>query len=163
MISHAYNRSDGNLIVVHQAVIDAVIKFSREDDKFLQPEIWLFQVHKAIGGELPLKFVGDTDDQNGPQLNSILSELGHLNCRSPQPNGWSDMAIDWLTPEMMDRRLRYIGQIANRQLRESGFDPDRYAEILFGAGSDGAQFVASAPTFSNACMRLFCHPKFMRT
>ena len=163
LISDAYNRSGGTLAVVHQAVIDAVVKFSREDDKFLQPEIWLFQVHKAIEGELPLKFVGDTDDHNGPQLNSILSELGHLNCRSPQPNGWSDMAIDWLTPEMMDRRLRYIGQIANRQLRESGFDPDRYAEILFGAGSDGAQFVASAPTFSNACMRLFCHPKFMRT
>ena len=163
LISDAYNRSGGTLAVVHQAVIDAVVKFSREDDKFLQPEIWLFQVHKAIGGELPLKFVGDTDDQNGPQLNSILSELGHLNCRSPQPNGWSDMAIDWLTPEMMDRRLRYIGQISNRQMRESGFDPKKYADMLFGAGSDSAQFVASAPTYRNACIRLFCHPKFMRT
>lgn len=163
LISQAYNRSGGSLIKVHQAVIDAVAKFSREGDKFLQPEIWLFQVHKAIGGKLPLKFVGDTDNQDGPQLNSILFELGHLNCRSPQPNGWSDMAIDWLTPEMMDRRLRYIGQIANRQLLASEFDPKKYADKLFGAGSDSAQFVAAAPTYQNACIRLFCHPKFMRT
>ena len=35
LISDAYNRSGGSLAVVHQAVIDAVVKFSREDDKFL--------------------------------------------------------------------------------------------------------------------------------
>lgn len=161
-ISEAYNSSGGDLIKVHKAVVDAVVDFSKEGDKFLQPEVWFFQVHKAISGHLPITFVGDTDDQHSPQINSILFELGHLNCRSPQPNGWSDLAIDWLTPEMMDRRLRYIGQIANRRLRSSGFDPHTFAERQFGVGSDVAKFVDEAPTFKNACIRLFCHPKFMR-
>ena len=46
--------------------------------------------------------------------NNILYELGHLNSRTPQPNGWPDLAVDWLTPEMMDRRVRYIVQISDK-------------------------------------------------
>lgn len=164
MIAEGYNSSGGDLVKVHHAVVDAVVLHSGEGDKFLQPEIWFFQVHRAISGRLPLTFHGRNADVNSAQINSHLFELGHLNCRSPQPNGWSDMAVDWITPELMDRRLRYIGQLVNLGgLRQSGFNPHKYAQALFGVGSEVEYFVADAMTYKHACIRLFCHPKFMRT
>ncbi|MDG2401894.1 MAG: DUF1800 family protein, partial [Amylibacter sp.] len=107
-IENVYNQSSGDLVKIHQAVVDAVIKYSDNSTKFLQPELWFFNVHKAVGGGLPLKFLGQGDDWGNEQTNNILYEMGHLNSRTPQPNGWSDLAVDWLTPEMMDRRVRYI-------------------------------------------------------
>jgi uncharacterized protein (DUF1800 family) len=161
-IADAYIKSKGDLVAIHQATVDAVLKFGDDYAKFLQPEIWYFQIHRAVGGYLPLGFDGKTDDQRSRQVNSTLLELGHLNCRTPQPNGWSDLAVDWLTPEMMDRRVRYVGQLANKLRREKRFDPYLYADKVFGEGSPGAQYVAGAPNYKHACIRLFCHPDFMR-
>ena len=55
-IENAYNQSSGNLVKVHQAVVDAVIKYGDNSSKFLQPELWFFNVHKAVGGGLAIKF-----------------------------------------------------------------------------------------------------------
>ena len=164
LISDAYIESDGDLIKVHQATVEAVNKYSKESSKFLQPEIWFFQIHRAVGGYLPLRFEGKNPEQQSNQINSTLYELGHLNSRTPQPNGWSDLAVDWLTPEMMDRRIRYVGQLAIQLERGKKFDPILYAEVLFGKGSTEALFVAKSPSpkYKTACIRLFCNPKFMR-
>ena len=164
LISDAYIKSDGNLIKVHQATVEAVNKYSKESSKFLQPEIWFFQIHRAVGGYLPLRFEGKNPEQQSNQINSTLYELGHLNSRTPQPNGWSDLAVDWLTPEMMDRRIRYVGQLAIQLERGKKFDPILYAGVLFGKGSTEALFVAKSPSpkYKTACIRLFCNPKFMR-
>ena len=97
------------------------------------------------------------------QTNNILYEMGHLNSRTPQPNGWSDLAVDWLTPEMMDRRVRYIIQLSPKLEYKLKFDPDEYAVNFFGKDSPEAAEVKAAPTFTRACLKIFCHPKFMRT
>ena len=111
-----------------------------------------------------MRFEGKNPEQQSNQINSTLYELGHLNSRTPQPNGWSDLAVDWLTPEMMDRRIRYVGQLAIQLERGKKFDPILYAEVLFGKGSTEALFVAKSPSpkYKTACIRLFCNPKFMR-
>ena len=163
-IENVYNQSSGDLVKVHQAVVDAVIKYGENSTKFLQPEIWFFNLHKAVGGGLPLKFLGQGDDWGDTdQTNNILYELGHLNSRTPQPNGWPDRAVDWLTPEMMDRRVRYIVQISDKLEYKMKFDPDEYAEAFFGVSSPEAAEVKAASTFTLACLKIFCHPKFMRT
>ena len=104
-------------------------------------------VHKAVGGGLPLKFLGQGDDWGHDQTNNILYEIGHLNSRTPQPNGWSDLAVDWLTPEMMDRRVRYIIQLSPKLEYKFKFDPDEYAECFFWKSSPEAAEVKAAPTF----------------
>jgi uncharacterized protein (DUF1800 family) len=162
-VEEAYIKSFGNLVKVNQAVVDAVIKYGDTSSKFLQPELWFFNVHKAVGGGLPLAFLGKNDDHTGNQTNNILYEMGHLNCRTPQPNGWSDLAVDWLTPEMMDRRVRYIIQLSTKLEYQLKFDPDEYAVNFFGKDSAEAAEVKAAPTFTRACLKIFCHPKFMRT
>ena len=64
---------------------------------------------------------------------------------------------------MMDRRVRYIIQISDKLEYKLKFDPDRYAKTFFGMGSPEAVEVKTAPTFTLACLKIFCHPKFMRT
>jgi uncharacterized protein (DUF1800 family) len=110
-----------------------------------------------------LKFLGQSDDWGHEQTNNILYELGHLNSRTPQPNGWSDLAVDWLTPEMMDRRVRYIIQLIPKIEYKLKFDPDQYAVKFFGKNSIEAKDVKDTSSYTSACLKIFCHPKFMRT
>ena len=70
-----------------------------------------------------------------------------MNSRTPQPNGWPDLAVDWLTPEMMDRRVRYIVQISDKLEYKLKFDPDEYAITFFGKESPEAAEVKAAPYF----------------
>ena len=46
-----------------------------------------------------------------------IEELGHLPYRPSQPNGWSDFEVDWISPELIIRRLIFASKMANRGLR----------------------------------------------
>ena len=37
----------------------------------------------------------------------LLRELGHHPYLAKQPNGWSDISDDWMSPELLIRRLVY--------------------------------------------------------
>jgi len=39
------------------------------------------------------------------QLSWILREIGHSPYRAKQPNGWSDVEADWVSPELLLRRF----------------------------------------------------------
>ena len=39
------------------------------------------------------------------QLTWYLNEVGHSPYRPKQPNGWSDYEVDWISPELLLRRL----------------------------------------------------------
>ena len=55
-----------------------------------------------------------TDPQK--RIEWALEELGHLPYRSKQPNGWSDFEEDWISPELIIRRLIFSSNMANRGL-----------------------------------------------
>ena len=37
----------------------------------------------------------------------LLDDIGHHPYRAKQPNGWSDHSDDWISPELLIRRLVY--------------------------------------------------------
>ena len=43
-------------------------------------------------------------------LERLLKELGHHPYLVKQPNGWSDYSEDWMSPELMIRRLIFAKQ-----------------------------------------------------
>mgnify|MGYP000215132792 CR=1 FL=1 len=55
-----------------------------------------------------------TDSQR--EIEWTLEELGHLPYRPAQPNGWSDFEEDWISPELIIRRLIFAARMANRGL-----------------------------------------------
>ena len=61
-----------------------------------------------------------TKQQRAPE--KLLKELGHHPYRAKQPNGWSDDSVDWLSPELLIRRLVY----ANRSYAYKNSDNNNF-------------------------------------
>ena len=55
----------------------------------------------------------------GERLHDILTELGQPVHFCPQPNGWPLQSRDWISKEMLDRRVRYAFQFSTR-VRQPG-------------------------------------------
>ena len=110
-VIEAWNKSDGNLIEIHKAVITQAYKYNEITHKFHPPEIWLMQLSRMFDLNIPLSFekmnytfkIKPNNRQR--QLSWILREIGHSPYRAKQPNGWSDLEVDWVSPELLLRRF----------------------------------------------------------
>ena len=80
--------------------------------KFSNPETWLWTIYRVTGAALPV--VLPQKGTKGEKLHELLSELGQAIHNCPQPNGWSLYDRDWLSNEMLDRRIRSAFQFAPR-------------------------------------------------
>ena len=75
------------------------------------------------------------------QITDKLRELGHLPFRPQQPNGWSDFEEDWISPELIIRRLILALKLADYGIKrdynfiktvvEKNFDePDKINQLI---------------------------------
>ncbi len=107
----AWKESEGDLKVIHEAVINQAYKFSHLK-KFQSPETWLLQFIKMSGLDyFPSNY--DYDFKTKPSRRIVkpsrwLRNLGHNPFRPLQPNGWSDFEDDWVSPEFLFRRIGMI-------------------------------------------------------
>ena len=111
-IIDAFKKSDGHIPDIHKAAIKVAFDYNDKYKKFQTPENWLIQVAKI--GDLqwpPSPEIMDsyelgtkpTRKQRMPER--LLRNLGHHPYRAKQPNGWSDHSEDWMSPELLIRRL----------------------------------------------------------
>ena len=111
-IIDAFKQSDGNIPEIHKAAIKVAFEYNYKYKKFQTPENWFIQVAKI--GDLqwpPSPELMDsyelgtkpTRKQRTPER--LLRDLGHHPYRAKQPNGWSDHSDDWMSPELLIRRL----------------------------------------------------------
>ena len=107
----AWNKSNGSLIEIHKAVITQAYKYNEITHKFHPPEIWLMQLSRMFDLNIPLSFekmnytFKSKPNNRQRQLSWILREIGHSPYRAKQPNGWSDLEVDWVSPELLLRRF----------------------------------------------------------
>jgi uncharacterized protein (DUF1800 family) len=111
-LSTVFQKSDGHLPTVHKAVIAEAASVGAALRKFSNPETWLWTIYRVSGAALPV--VLPQKGTKGEKLHELLSELGQAIHNCPQPNGWSLYDRDWLSKEMLDRRIRYAFQFAPR-------------------------------------------------
>jgi uncharacterized protein (DUF1800 family) len=111
-LSTVFQKSDGHLPTIHKAVIAEAAAAGPVLRKFSNPETWLWTIYRVTGASLPV--VLPMKDTKGERLHELLSELGQAIHNCPQPNGWSLYDRDWLSKEMLDRRIRYAFQFAPR-------------------------------------------------
>ena len=113
----AFKNSDGYLPEIHKAAIKVAFKYNDKFRKFQTPENWFIQVSKISDLKWPPSpEVMDsyelgykpTRKQRSPE--KILRDIGHHPYRAKQPNGWSDYSEDWLSPELLIRRLVYANK-----------------------------------------------------
>ena len=110
-VIEAWKKSNGNLIEIHKAVITQAYKYNEITHKFHPPEIWLMQLSRMFDLNIPLSFekmnytFKSKPNNRQRQLSWILREIGHSPYRAKQPNGWSDLEVDWVSPELLLRRF----------------------------------------------------------
>ena len=117
-VIQAWKKSDGFLPEIHKAVIQSSFNHARTTKKFLKPETWSLQIARMFGlNWLPTSEQMEYNFKTRPtdlqrKIYFRLEELGHLPYRPQQPNGWSDLQEDWISPELLIRRLIFAKGIA---------------------------------------------------
>jgi len=171
-IIDAFKKSDGNLSEIHKAAIKVAFEFNEKYKKFQTPENWFIQVAK-IGNlnwppspevmsayELGFK---PTRKQRVPE--KILRRIGHHPYRAKQPNGWSDHSDDWISPELLIRRLVYAKLSASFSHMEN--NNEEYFENVVKKNFDNPdkilKYLSQKNRFVEKQTLLYNHPEFLRS
>jgi len=135
-IIKAWKKSDGYLPEIHKAAIEVTFNYSEKFNKFQNPENWLLQMIKMTDIDLiPSPDLMGAYDLGMRPLNSqrvlekLLKELGHHPYLAQQPNGWSDISQDWMSPELLIRRLVYAKQ-AYFKMKPKNQNNEFYEEMI---------------------------------
>ncbi len=172
-IIDAFKKSDGYLPEIHKAAIKVTFEFNKKHKRFQTPENWFIQVAKI--GDLqwpPSKETMDsyelgfkpTRKQRSPE--KILRRLGHHPYRAKQPNGWSDHSDDWISPELLIRRLFFADRSYSFIKPEN--DNKEFIEKIVKNNFDKPDLILDY-LFKNMVHRksernvlLFNHPEFLK-
>ena len=135
-IVKAWEKSDGNLIEIHKATMETVFQYGLNHRKFSMPELWLLQNAKILDLNYLYKypkgfeFNGSNPNRSLKLVKNILWEIGHPIYRAKQPNGYIDLEDEWLSPELIIRRLaaaRRWDDIANPNV---DYNQDYFVNVI---------------------------------
>ncbi len=116
-----FSSTKGNLPALHKAVVREVAESSPTLRKFADPQTWLWTAHRVSGARLPT--AAPQRGVAGERIHGTLDELGQAIHDCPQPNGWSLQSQDWISREMLERRLRYGYHLTRRIAQPAGLLP----------------------------------------
>ena len=150
-LESAFTASDGDLLVVTRALIEAPEAWTTPLAKFRSPIEFMAGLMRATGR---------TPEAPAALLNG-LRLMGQPLWEAPGPNGWPDTTAAWLAPEAMAARLDIAAQWGRRA---GGVDPlDLTDQILGPAVSrDTHEMVARAESRAQGLGLLFMSPEFQR-
>ena len=169
-IIDAFKKSDGHLTEIHKAAIKVAFDYNDKYRKFQTPENWFIQVAK-IGD---LQWPPSTETMDNYELGSkptrkqrsperILNNIGHHPYRAKQPNGWSDHSDDWISPELLIRRLVYAKASYNFIKMEPKYD---YYESVVQKNFDNPDKIMKYLNQKNRSVEkhtlFFNHPEFLK-
>ena len=108
-VRSSYLSSGGNLLKVQTAVLEMVWEHLEGSKKLSTPESWLYQWHVLTGASLPAESsaLGFRPGGFRRDLSQMVKDLGHALPHCPQPDGWPIKSADWISKELLDRRLRF--------------------------------------------------------
>src|SRR6056300_825518 len=158
-IIKAWEKSDGHLPEVHKAAIKVAFEYNNKYQKFQNPENWWLQTINMSGASYAYptperkmdKFIlGNLVSEELRQPDWMLEDLGYHPYLAQQPNGYSDISTDWLSTELIIRRLMYakeafhqykikdqIDDTIHEKIIRSNFDnPDKILKIVAKAKSN---------------------------
>lgn len=118
----AWRETNGHLPAVYKALIRVVYDHTGSHKKFLNPEVWFLQSVKMTNAPWPPTPSDMEYDFKARPTNvqrrarGLMFEIGHPVYRPKQPNGWPDTEPEWLSPELLIRRLAVAKRIAREPM-----------------------------------------------
>ncbi len=171
-IIDAFKKSDGHLSEIHKAAIKVAFEYNDKYRKFQTPENWLIQVAKLGDLQWPPSVeemssyelgTRPTRKQRSPER--LLRNLGHHPYRAKQPNGWSDRSGDWISPELLIRRLVYAKLSHSFTKMEN--NNEEYYQNIVEKNFDNPHKIMKYLNQKNRIVEkqtlLFNHPEFLRS
>ncbi len=171
-IIDAFKKSDGFIPEIHKAAIKVAFEYNDKYKKFQTPENWLIQVAKISdlnwppSPDLMDKYeLGQRpfDSQREPER--LLRNIGHHPYRAKQPNGWSDHSADWISPELLIRRLVYAKASYNFAKMENNKNAEYYVSMVennFDNPSKIMKYLNQKNRSVEKHTLLFNHPEFLK-
>ena len=170
-IIKAFKDSDGYLPEIHKAAIKVIFEQNKKYKKFQTPENWFIQLAKISDLQWPpSKTLMDlyelekkpTRSQREPEW--LLKRIGNHPYRAKQPNGWSDISTDWLSPELLIRRLIYAKESYLKSKPENN-NNEFYNKIVqknFDNPDKILEYINKKDKPSDKQTLLFNHPEFLK-
>ena len=131
-----WKQNDGNLIEVHKSTMEAVFDYGSNYQKFSMPELWLLQNSRMLGLNYiylfpkGFEFNGSRPSRSHRLVKDILWEIGHPIYRAKQPNGFIDLEDEWLSPELIIRRLAAARRFADITNPNVSYDQDYFLNVI---------------------------------
>ena len=110
-IVKTWGETDGDLPSIHRTLMDVVYRYSGVESKITTPETWFAQMLR----------MGGTTEVSKLELRWLYEDLGHNPFMPIQPNGWPDTELEWLSPELLIRRIAYAKHIS-ANIRKFGLE-----------------------------------------
>jgi uncharacterized protein (DUF1800 family) len=138
-LEETLRQTEGDLGAVSKALVHLPEAWANPLGKFRTPMDFVLAAGRAVGLDRPELVIGG------------LNALGQPLWSAPQPNGWSDMAADWMGPEGLMRRVDWtytfaggLGRVNLAAVTEAALGPLARAETV--AATRGAGSVRDALT-----------------
>ena len=171
-IIDAFKKSDGHIPEIHKAAIKVAFEYNDKYKKFQTPENWFIQIAKI--GDLywpPSPDLMDKYELGQKPLNSqrkpeyLVYDIGHHPYRAKQPNGWSDYSDDWISPELLIRRLVF-GKASFSHSKIENTKNDEYYANMIEKNFDNPDKIMKYINQKNKAVEkhtlLFNHPEFLK-
>jgi len=152
-LKQSFLETDGSLDHLARALITSPAAWTPGAAKLKTPYEFLISSHRAAG-TTPVDL---RKDLYGP-----LTALGQRPYSAPQPNGWSDQASDWASPDAIVKRLSFAQGFASAHAPLG--DPIQVAKASLGARLSPAALTAisRAESREDAFAILLMSPEFQR-
>ena len=130
-IRDVFEKTGGDLPSVHKMLMKVVWDHAPDNQKFHNPEVWLLQMVNMTGATWPPSpdmMAYDFDDYPSRMLRApqkYMREIGHEPYRPDQPNGWPDTKLEWLSPELLIRRLTFAKRFSEGVHQPQDLDHQR--------------------------------------
>ena len=138
-IIKAWEQSDGHLPEVHKAAIKVAFEYNDKYRKFQNPENWWLQTINMSGTTysypIPEKKMdkhklGNVVSEELREPDWMLEDLGYHPYLSQQPNGYSDFSSDWMSTELIIRRLLYAKKAFHHYIILDQYDDTIHEKIV---------------------------------
>ena len=170
-IIDAFKKSDGHLTEIHKAAIKVAFEYNDKYKKFQNPENWFIQVAKISDLQWPpsstlmdLYELGNKPTRGQRYPERLLKRIGHHPYKAKQPNGWSDISNDWLSPELLIRRLVYAKEsyLFNKPENNNSEFFNKIVEKNFDNPKKIMSYLNKKNNLSDKQVLLFNHPDFLK-
>ena len=151
-LSRVFQKTNGNLKSLAKAVVRLDSAWAQSQSKFKSPDDWVVSAGRILGFDKTL----------GKGSNFMLMTLGQPVFQALAPDGYSDIASDWIGSDAVKKRLDWANSTAHKN--KSIIDPLTFSDEALGAlqSQTTRNFIKNAGSRAQGLTLALMSPEFQK-